>query len=43
MVVFDYEEDVLYCEYPNPVTSEPGYNCPPIKIDMKPFFGNSGN
>lgn len=36
----DYANDVIYCNYPNPFTFEPGYVCPTIKIDLKPFFSS---
>jgi isopenicillin-N N-acyltransferase like protein len=38
VAVMDYATDDIYCMYPNPVTSEPGYNCPPIKIPLGEFF-----
>jgi len=40
VAVMDYADDVVYCMYPNPVTFNPGYNAPPIKVDLKPFFNN---
>jgi hypothetical protein len=37
----DYSNDEIYCMYPNPVTSEPGYNCSPIKIKLGNYFKKS--
>jgi len=41
VVVMDYDTNTLYSMYPNPKTSNPGYNCPAIKLDLNPFFSAS--
>jgi len=41
VVVMDYSNDDVYCMYPEPKTSEPGYNCSPIKIKLGQYFAAS--
>jgi len=38
VIVMDHEHDIVYAMYPNPVTKEPGYQRPPVMIDLKPRF-----
>lgn len=34
----DFSNDVIYANYPNPVTKQPGFQRPTIKIDLAPRF-----
>jgi len=38
VVVMDYATNQVYCMYPNPVTSNPGYNAPTVMVDLSVFF-----
>lgn len=38
LIVMDHANDHIYAMYPNPVTMEPGYTRPAVKIDLKPRF-----
>lgn len=34
----DYANDVIYAAYPNPVSKQPGFQRPTIKINLAPRF-----
>lgn len=34
----DYSNDVVYMNYPNPDTFDPGFIRPPIKVDLGEYF-----
>ena len=38
VIVMDFSNDVIYANYPNPVTCQPGFQRPTIKIDLAPRF-----
>ena len=38
VIVMDYANNHIYAMYPNPVTKQPGYQRPAIKIDLNPHF-----
>jgi len=38
VIVMDFSNDHIYAMYPNPVTQTPGFQRPPIKIDLGPRF-----
>ena len=38
VIVMDFSNNHIYAMYPNPVTQQPGFQRPPIKIDLTPRF-----
>ena len=38
VIVMDYAHNHIYAMYPNPVTKQPGFQRPAIKIDLNPHF-----
>lgn len=38
VIVMDFSNNNIYAMYPNPVTHEPGYQRPAIRIDLSPHF-----
>ena len=38
VIVMDYATNHIYAMYPNPVTKQPGFQRPAIKIDLNPHF-----
>ncbi len=38
VIVMDFSNDHIYAMYPNPKTQAPGFQRPPIKIDLGPRF-----
>lgn len=38
IIVMDFSNDIIYANYPNPVTCQPGFQRPTIKIDLAPRF-----
>lgn len=43
IVVTDFENNVLYAMYPNPVSKAPGFQRPTIKVDLNPRFNEWNN
>lgn len=38
IIVMDFSNDVIYANYPNPVSQQPGFQRPTIKIELGPRF-----
>lgn len=38
IIVMDFSNDIIYANYPNPVTQQPGFQRPTIKINLAPRF-----
>jgi len=38
VVVMDFNTNIIYCQYPEPVSQAPGFQRPSVKIDLNPFF-----
>lgn len=38
VIVMDFQNDIIYANYPNPETCAPGFQRPTIKINLNPRF-----